>query len=79
MWKNVNDDNNNEEVGYIYPSDIYRYGDESNIEEAIVTPTLYVASMMSISQPKTLKMFGYIKNAKVTILVDSGSTHKFIE
>ena len=79
MRKNDNDDNNNEEVDDISPFDGESDSDESNTEEAIVTPTLLVATMTSISQPQTLKTFGYIKNSKVTVLVDNGSTHNFID
>ena len=79
MRKNDNDDNNNEDVDDISLSDIELDSDESNTEESIVTPALFVASMTGISQPQTLKMFGYIKNAKVIVLVDSGSTHNFID
>ena len=35
--------------------------------------------MTSICQPQTLKLFGHIKNTKVTVLVDSGSTQNFID
>ena len=77
--KNDNDDNNNEEVGDISPFDIELDNYESNIGEVIVTPTLSVSAMRSISQPQTLKMFGYIKNAKLIGLVDSGSKHNFID
>jgi hypothetical protein len=34
---------------------------------------------MGISQPQTLKVFGYIKKTKVTMLIDSGSSHNFID
>ena len=40
---------------------------------------LLVAAMTGISQPQTLKLFGHIKNMKVTVLIDSGSTHNFID
>jgi hypothetical protein len=35
-------------------------------------------ALTSFSTPQTLKLIGYIKNRKVIILVDSGSTHNFI-
>ena len=79
MKKNDNDDNNNEEVGDISSSNIELYSNKSNIEEYIFTVTLLVVVMMRISQPQTLKMFGFIKNAKVIVLVDSGSTHNFTD
>ena len=34
--------------------------------------------MAGITTPQTLKIEGYIKNKKVTMLIDSGSTHNFI-
>jgi hypothetical protein len=34
-------------------------------------------SLTDFSAPETIKLIGYIKNQKVIILVDSGSTHKF--
>jgi hypothetical protein len=35
-------------------------------------------ALTGFSAPQTLKLIGYIKNRKVIILVDSGSTHNFI-
>ena len=40
---------------------------------------LSVAVMTCISQHQTIKLFVHIKNTKVTVLVDSGSTHNFID
>ena len=34
--------------------------------------------MVGISTPQTLKIEGYIKRTKVTVLIDYGSTHYFI-
>jgi hypothetical protein len=42
-------------------------------------PTLSVAAMMGITQPQTLKVFGYIKKTKIIVLIDSGSSHNFID
>ena len=53
--------------------------DETKKEEARITTTLLVVAMTSISQPHTLKLCYHIKNTKVMVLVDSGSTHKFID
>ena len=53
--------------------------DETGKAEDNITPTLSVAVMADISQHQTLKLFGHIKNTKVTLLVDSGSTHNFID
>jgi hypothetical protein len=35
-------------------------------------------SLTDFSAPQNLKLIGYIKNRKVIILMDSGSTHNFI-
>ena len=43
-------------------------------EEAIIS----LLDSWCISSPQTLKLQGYIKNYKVVVLVDSGSTHNFI-
>jgi hypothetical protein len=43
-----------------------------------VNLTLSVAAMTHISHPQTLKVYGYVKNTKVTLLIDSGSSHNFI-
>ena len=50
--------------------------EETTLEE--ITPTIYSCAMDGISTPQTLKIEGYIKNKKVTVLIDSGSTHNFI-
>jgi hypothetical protein len=38
-----------------------------------------INALTSFSAPQTLKLTGYIKNRKFIILVDSGSTHNFIQ
>jgi hypothetical protein len=35
--------------------------------------------MMGISHPQTLKVYGYVKKTKVTMLNDSGSSHNFVD
>ena len=35
--------------------------------------------MTGISQPQTLKLKGYIKNENVIVLIDTGSTHNFLD
>jgi hypothetical protein len=54
-----------------------RNSHESRNQNAILT--LFVTPMMGISQPQTIKVYGYVKKTKVTILIDSGSSHKFID
>jgi hypothetical protein len=43
-----------------------------------MTPTISCHALAGISTPQTLKIEGYIKNKKVIVLIDSGSTHNFI-
>jgi hypothetical protein len=52
-----------------------RNSHESGNQNAILTP--YVVLMMSIYQPQTLKIYVYAKKTKVTMLIDSGSSHHF--
>ena len=42
------------------------------------SPQISIAAITGISQPQTLKIKGHIKNNNVTVLIDSGSTHNFI-
>jgi hypothetical protein len=35
--------------------------------------------MTNISQPQILKVPGYVKKTRVTMLIDNGSSHKFID
>jgi hypothetical protein len=41
-------------------------------------PVISLNALTGFSAPQTLKLIGYIKNQKVIILVDSGSTRNFI-
>jgi hypothetical protein len=43
------------------------------------TPMIYCHALASISTPQTLKIEGYVKKKKVTMLIDFGSTHNFID
>jgi hypothetical protein len=43
-----------------------------------LTPTISCNALAGISTPQTLKIEGYIKDKKVIVLIDSGSTHNFI-
>ena len=42
------------------------------------TPTISCHALARISTPQTLNIEGYIKNKKLTTLIDSGSTHNII-
>jgi hypothetical protein len=47
-----------------------------DLEETI--PTIFCHALVGISTPQTLKVQDYIKKKKVTLLIDFGSTHNFI-
>jgi hypothetical protein len=49
-----------------------------DLELEETTPTISCHALVGISTPQTLNIEGYIKKKKVTILIDSGSTHNFI-
>jgi hypothetical protein len=44
-----------------------------------VEPIISLNALIGFFAPQTLKLIGYIKHRKVVILVDSGSTHNFID
>jgi hypothetical protein len=44
-----------------------------------VEPIISLNALTSFSTPQTLKLINHIKHWKVIILVDSGSTHNFIQ
>jgi hypothetical protein len=49
-----------------------------DLELEDTTPMIYCHALVKISTPQTLKIQGYIKNKNVTMSIDSGSTHNFI-
>jgi hypothetical protein len=55
------------------PTDITPSSDPLEVE-----PVISLNALTGFSTPQTLKLICYIKHRKVVILVDSGSTHKFI-
>ena len=42
------------------------------------SPQISLAAITGISQPQTLKNKGHIKNNNITVVIDSGSTHNFV-
>ena len=48
------------------------------ITQEEITPTISCHALAGICTPQTLKIEGYIKKRKVTVLIDCGSTHNFI-
>jgi hypothetical protein len=51
---------------------------ESSQEIEETTPTISCHVLAGINTPQTLNIQGYIKKRKVTMLIDSSSTHNFI-
>ena len=43
-----------------------------------MSPNISCKSLAGITTPQTLKIEGHIKNKKVIVLIDLGSTHNFI-
>jgi hypothetical protein len=43
-----------------------------------MTPTISFHALVGINTPQTFKIKGYIKNKKVIVMIDYGSTHNFI-
>ena len=43
-----------------------------------MNPTISCNALARITTPQTIKIEGKIKNKKVIVLIDSGSTHNFI-
>lgn len=54
-------------------------GTQNTITEDNNTPKISLAAMTGISQPQTLKLKGHINKENVTVLIDTGSTHNFID
>ena len=79
MRKSNTSDDNDEESSDTPSSNTYSDGNETRKEEDNNSPMLSVAAMTGISQPQTLKLFSQIQNTKVTMLINSGSTHNFID
>ena len=46
-------------------------------DESILQVSL--SAMTGISQPQTIKLKGHIKKNNVMVLIDTGSTHKFLD
>jgi hypothetical protein len=57
---------------------IKHLGDIEDIDLEETTPTISCHALEGINTPQTLKIEGYIKKKKVTMLIDSGSIHNFI-
>ena len=51
---------------------------ESNEESDDSQPIISCHALSGFSVPQTLKVVGFLKKQKVTVLIDSGSTHNFI-
>ena len=42
------------------------------------TPRISLTSIIGITQPQTLKLKGHVKNDNVTVLIETWSTHNFL-
>ena len=51
---------------------------ETTQETEETTPTISCHALAGITTPQTLRIEGHIKKNKITIFIDSGSTHNFI-
>ena len=51
---------------------------ESSEESHDSQPIISCHAFSSFTTPQTLKVVGFLKKQKVTVLIDSGSTHNFI-
>ena len=52
---------------------------EKSLEEEQINPTISCNALAGITTPQTIKIEGQIKKKKVIVLIDSGSTHNFID
>ena len=51
---------------------------EPTLEEEKMSLTISCNALAGITTPQNLKIEGHIKNKKLIVLIDSGSTHNFI-
>ena len=47
-------------------------------DEAIVPPKILLHALLEVSTPQTMRVVGSIDGRKLHILIDSGSTHNFV-
>jgi hypothetical protein len=74
---NSNDNNKDEEAVETSTSNTKSDNEEPSSQNTILT--LSIVATTSISQAQTLKVFGYITKTKAMVLIDSGSSHNFID
>lgn len=55
------------------------FEEEENSEELALSPQMSVHSLDGTSDYRTIRVKGGIKGRSVHILIDSGSTHKFMD
>lgn len=61
---------------------VQEYEEMAQIEEENLEPEITVRALFGTPSPrsiKTMKVYGMIKNCSVVILIDSGSSHNFID
>jgi hypothetical protein len=61
-----------------HEQELSQYENVEAISSEELTPMISCNALVEISTPQTLKIEGYIKNKKLIVLIDSGSTHNFI-
>ncbi|OMO61381.1 hypothetical protein COLO4_33442, partial [Corchorus olitorius] len=52
---------------------------EADTKEATLQPVLSMHALMGTSGPQTMRVIGVVKNQKVIILMDFGSSHNFMD
>jgi len=50
-----------------------------NLDLPYPTPHISLNALFSLPTPETFRLFGYINRTRVTVLIDSGSTHNFLQ
>ena len=69
-------DSNNEDSDIEETEDILEFSPE--LDDRSI-PQVSLSAMTGISQHQTLKLKGHIKKNNVVVLIDSGSTHNFLD
>ena len=52
---------------------------EQSLDKEEINPTISCNAFAGITTPQTIKIEEHIKKKKVIVLIDSGSTHNFID
>lgn len=52
---------------------------EANVQDCVGVVSILVLVLVGAPSPKTMRILGQIKKRKVTVLVDTGSAHNFVD